>query len=223
VRTLAIGDIHGALRAFESLLAKIDPGPDDVLVFLGDFIDRGPDSAGVLRRLIALSTQREVIALRGNHEQMILDARNSQAAFRDWLRNGGDATLKSYGGLRGSLQDVPDEHWRFIAAAVDYYETPTHFFVHASAYPEVKLSEQPPEILRWGRFNDPPEHISGKVMVCGHTPQKSGKPRNIGHAVCIDTLAYRARGWLTCLDTSAGTVWQANNSGRAQMSHISDY
>jgi len=83
------------------------------------------------------------------------------------------------------------------------------FFVHANYESHRPLSEQPEEMLYWEKFNDPPPHQSGKIMVCGHTPQKSGIPRNIGHAICIDTWAY-GNGWLTCLDVGSGKYWQAN-------------
>jgi len=69
-------------------------------------------------------------------------------------------------------------------------------------------------MLYWEQFNDPP-HESGKIMVCGHTPQRSGRPRDIGHAVCIDTGAH-AGGWLTCLDVMSGTYWQANQQGQTR-------
>ena len=71
----------------------------------------------------------------------------------------------------------------------------------------------------WESFNDPPPHESGKVMVCGHTSQKSGVPRNIGHAVCIDTWAC-GRGWLTCLDVGSGRYWQANQRGETRASWL---
>ena len=85
------------------------------------------------------------------------------------------------------------------------------------------MREQPVYILRWETFDDPPPHESGKVMVCGHTPQRSGRPRNIGHAVCIDTGACKRGGWLTCLDTVSGRVWQANEGGEARTAWVDDF
>jgi len=73
------------------------------------------------------------------------------------------------------------------------------------------LNEQPDYMLFWEKFDNPPPHESGKIMVCGHTPQKNGLPRSIGHAVCIDTRVH-AGGWLTCLDVSSGRYWQANEN-----------
>ena len=85
------------------------------------------------------------------------------------------------------------------------------------------LAAQPVCILRWEVFNDPPAHESGKVLVCGHTPQKSGWPRNIGHAVCIDTGVLRREGWLTCLETGSGRIYQANQRGETRQSWMDEH
>jgi serine/threonine protein phosphatase 1 len=149
---------------------------------------------------------------------MMLEARGSDAAYHRWLDCGGDATLASYSpfGDPGRIVDVPDEHWRFLEEETrPWFETETHFFVHANAYPHIPLDEQPDFMLYWESFDDPPAHESGKIMVCGHTSQKSGRPRNIGHAICVDTWAC-GRGWLTCLDVGSGHYWQANQRGETR-------
>src|SRR5437870_3329448 len=97
MRTLAIGDIHGCLRAFDLLLATVCPEPDDLLVTLGDYVDRGPDSKGVLERLIDLQGRCRLVALMGNHDIMMVQARDDPQAFRNWLECGGKQTLESYG------------------------------------------------------------------------------------------------------------------------------
>ena len=102
-----------------------------------------------------------------------------------------------------------------------WYETETHFFVHANVYADCPLQEQPDFMLYWEKFDDPPPHESGKIMVCGHTSQKSGLPRSIGHAVCIDTRVY-GQGWLTCLDTGAGQFWQANQRGQTRQGWLDE-
>jgi serine/threonine protein phosphatase 1 len=136
---------------------------------------------------------------------------------KEWLDNGGDATLFSYSPLGdvGTILDVPDEHWAFLDGCRNWYETDSHFFVHANAYADMPLDEQPDFMLLWEQFNEPLPHQSGKIMVCGHTPQHSGRPKNLGHAVCIDTWAH-GRGWLTCLDVSTGRYWQANEMGETR-------
>jgi serine/threonine protein phosphatase 1 len=222
-RTLVVGDIHGCLANFDALLQSVAPAPEDHLILLGDYVDRGPDSAGILKRILKLSQTHRVTSLKGNHEQMMLAARESHDKFSDWLRNGGDATLRSYAGIRGTLKDVPDEHWHFLEhQLVDYLESDTHIFVHANAYPDMAMSEQPDYMLRWERCDSIVAHDSGKVIVCGHTPQKSGSPLNKGFAICLDTHACGG-GPLTCLDANSGRLWQADADGRVQRAHISDF
>jgi serine/threonine protein phosphatase 1 len=209
---LAVGDIHGCFAALETLAAAVPFAAEDLLVTLGDYVDRGPDSRAVVDWLIARWKLGRLIPLRGNHELIMLEARFSKGLENSWLAFGGDATLASYGppGIDGRLDDVPPEHWEFFERSCrDYYETDTHFFVHASADPQLPLDRQPAQMLFWEKFADPPPHISGKIMVCGHTSQKDGVPRNLGHAVCIDTWVY-GDGWLTCLEPATGRFWQAN-------------
>jgi serine/threonine protein phosphatase 1 len=224
VRYLAVGDIHGCFRSLTALAAFVPFQSEDVLITLGDYVNRGPASCAVLDWLIAYKRRGKLVALRGNHEWMMLQARESEDAFRGWVACGGDATLASYSpfGDAGRLVDVPDSHWQFLEEETRaWFETDTHFFVHASAYPACPLAEQPDFMLYWEAFDDPPPHESGKIMVCGHTSQKSGKPRNIGHAVCIDTWAC-GQGWLTCLDVGSGKYWQANQRGETRWSWLEE-
>ena len=104
----------------------------------------------------------------------------------------------------------------------DFYENDTHFFVHAMADPDLPLDAQSPAILLWAPFRDPPPHVCGKVMICGHTPQDTGDPRNLGHAICIDTHAH-GTGWLTCLDTRSGQLWQSTEAGELREGAIDTY
>ena len=175
MRLLAIGDIHGCSRAFETLLALVQPRPEDLIVTLGDYVDRGPDSKGVLERLLALHRTGQLVALRGNHDQMMLDARRGNEEKVDWLACGGRTTLASYStsGDAGRLDEVPVRHWEFLdALCVDWYETATHFFVHANAYADLTLAEQPDYMLFWEPLEEARPHRSGKIMVCGHTRQQ---------------------------------------------------
>jgi serine/threonine protein phosphatase 1 len=217
-RHLAVGDIHGCFKALTTLAAFVPFRPEDRVVTLGDYVDRGPDSRAVLDWLIDRRRRGNLVALRGNHEIMMLQARDSEESYRRWVGYGGDATLASYSpfGDPGRRVHVPGPHWRFLERdTVGWYETDTHLFVHANAYPDYALDEQPAFMLYWEFFNDPPAHESGKVMVCGHTPQKSGRPVSLGHAVCIDTAACQG-GWLTCLDVASGRYWQANQRGETR-------
>jgi serine/threonine protein phosphatase 1 len=218
MRILAIGDIHGCSRALTALLEAVAPGPDDLLVALGDYVDRGPDSRGVLECLIPLHATGRLVALLGNHEEMMLAAREE---FDDmWLACGGQATLASYGAAVPDQADtamIPERHWRFLENdCVDWYETDTHFFVHANAEPDLPLDVQTSAVLRWERLYNPLPHVSGKIMICGHTKQDSGRPLNLGHTVCIDTGVYEQHGWLTCLEVGTGRYWQANQKGQVR-------
>ena len=110
MRTLAFGDIHGATANLDALLAAVAPTPDDWLIFLGDYVDRGPDSKGVLDRLIALKATHRVVCLRGNHELMMLQARADAGMRKMWLGVGGMQCLASYSptpGKSGKFEDIP--------------------------------------------------------------------------------------------------------------------
>jgi serine/threonine protein phosphatase 1 len=214
-RNLAIGDIHGCLNALTKLIEFVDVQDDDQLITLGDYVDRGPDSKSVLDWLIEQHAAGRVRPLRGNHDIMMLDARHDPERLPRFLQVGGDSTLNSYApeNTRGTLDDVPTIHWEFLEnCLLPYFETESHFFVHANAYPEIPLADQPDFMLYWEKYNDPPRHDSGKIMVCGHSAQKSGIPKFNDNAICIDTKCY-GQGWLTCLEPETRRVWQANQAG----------
>jgi Calcineurin-like phosphoesterase len=157
-RTIAIGDIHGCSRALEAVLAAIGPRREDVIVTLGDYINRGPDSRGVLDWLIALEGQCTLIPILGNHEQQLLAALDGEpSAVLNWLDMGGVATLASYGAERvteADLARIPAEHIAFLRRCRDYYETESQIFVHAQYVPDMPMDEQSPLYLRWESLRD---------------------------------------------------------------------
>lgn len=216
MRYLAIGDIHGHLTALEALLAAVDPQPDDLVITLGDCVDRGPNSRGVIELLMDWQRRGRLIPLQGNHELIMLDARHCD--YELWLQVGGHETLASYthSSEPGGLDDVPAEHWQFIEHDCRrWYETDDTIFVHAGVDPHLPLEQQNVYDLCWSFFapNSLRPHFSGKRVVCGHTAQHSGVPYNAGHHVCIDTCIYGG-GWLTCLDIASNHIWQADPRGR---------
>lgn len=223
MRTLAIGDIHGVSSALDALMEFVGPNADDALVFLGDYVDRGPDSKGVIDRLIAWSQSLQLVCLRGNHELMMMNARHGRDDLRMWLAVGGSQALASYGrGGRAALADVPDEHWDFLDERCgDYFETDTHIFVHANLDPGRALADQPEAMLFWEFLTKPIDHVSGKTIIVGHTSQKSGEPLAWKKTVCIDTFAYGG-GWLTCLDVDTRRYWQADALGRTRTGELRD-
>src|SRR5262245_1211953 len=124
MRTIAIGDIHGCSTLLNRLLEAIQPASDDTLIFLGDYVDRGPDSRGVLDRLLQLKESRQCVFLGGNHELMMMRARESRGEMKTWLQYGGAQTLGSYGGSpgrSGTIDDVPPVHWQFLEQLFDFH------------------------------------------------------------------------------------------------------
>lgn len=216
MRTLAIGDIHGCSKAFDHMLRLAKVRKTDTIITLGDYVDRGPDSKGVIDRLIWLHTQCRVIPLKGNHEVMMLESREDPVRYKDWLGHGGRHTLRSYapGKENPTLQDVPAEHWKFMEEGLlDWHETDTHIFVHAGMEPETPVNEQQALHLFWEFISlNTRAHGSGKTIICGHTSQQSGRPLHLGHTICIDTFAYGG-GFLSCFNVETGEVWQASESG----------
>lgn len=211
-RVIAVGDVHGCSAALGALLDAIRPGPDDLVIPLGDVIDYGPDIRGVLEQLKALQDRTRLVLLTGNHEEMLFGVLDRGRDPEGWTRHGGDATLASYG--VGHPRDLPHDDLAFLRTARPYFETATHAFVHAGYFPNQPLGETPSSALFW-EFLDPGRvwpHYSGKTFVVGHTPQTSGQVLDLGFVVCIDTDCSRGN-WLTALDATTGTLWQANQRG----------
>lgn len=225
MRTLVIGDIHGCLRAFDSLLKEVEPRQDDLIVTLGDYVDRGPDVRGVLDRLVDLQAQTHLVSLNGNHDLMMLAARENQDRFNEWLCSGGKQTMDSYASKSNwdtFAGAIPARHWQFLKGdCLAYYETGTHIFVHANVSPDLPLAEQSEQMLYWEKLEVGGwrPHKSGKTMICGHSAQRSGRPLVLDRAVCIDTWAYGG-GWLTCLDVDIEVYWQANQRGETRVGNL---
>jgi serine/threonine protein phosphatase 1 len=219
-KTLAIGDIHGYLNALETLVDLVSLKGDDTLITIGDYVDRGPDSAGVIEWLVQKFDAGQLVPLRGNHDIMMLDALDGGDWDGRWQSFGGDKTLESYRrrGIDPEKDGLPERHRRFIESDCQkIHITDTQFFVHANSQYDMPLDDQPDSLVYWEKWFDSPPHVSGKTMVCGHTAQKNGWPLTIGHAVCIDTWVYGKTGWLTCLNVDSGEVWQARESGETRV------
>ena len=191
--TFAIGDIHGCLQALDRVLGLIEAqaaGSAHRLVFLGDYIDRGPDSAGVIARLRALQAHApdRVICLKGNHEDLMLHAVDRPDRVEPWLNNGGDASLDSWG-CRSVAEVAPDiVDW--IAACPTWFEDERRIFVHAGLRPGLEPSRQSDRDRLWIREEFlGVDHDFGKFVVHGHTPQKGGAPDLHAHRVNLDTGA----------------------------------
>lgn len=216
---LVIGDIHGCLRSLETMLEVVSPTTEDLVVTLGDYVDRGPDSKGVIERLLRLKETHDFVHLMGNHEiQMIraLETRQDRERFLSGLCGGQD-TLDSYG---GGFEDVPDEHWEFMRNAALYHELEDHILVHAGVEAHLAIDEQDRETYYYQRFYSQEPHKSGKMVVCGHTIQ-GDLPTNLGYAICLDTCAYGG-GWLSALDIDSGRIWQTNEMRESREMGLGD-
>jgi serine/threonine protein phosphatase 1 len=214
-RTIAIGDIHGCAAALRAVLSAIRPAPDDLIVTLGDYVDRGPDSRGVLDRLIELRGECQLVSILGNHDDMLIQALDGVHAAT-FLTIGGTATLASYGGSGPEhLHLIPNEHVIFLKACRPYYEIEGYIFVHGCYVANLPMSDQPELALRWESLRDdiPGPHFSGKMVIAGHTSQRSGEILDVGHIKCIDTCCYGG-GWLTAMEVRTGQIWQADRDGR---------
>jgi len=214
-RTIAIGDIHGCFAALDALLREVRPSGDDLLIFLGDYVDRGPQSRQVLERLVQLQTECQLIPLLGNHEQMMLQTLEDPTQAVYWLQCGGHATLESY---EGSLNNIPDSHLDFLRSCKPYYELEKHFFVHANYDSLLPLAHQPPDLLYWVHLHEqcPLPHLSGKTAIVGHTPQRDGQVLRLDGVICLDTFCVGDR-WLTALEVGSGELWQFNRRGEMRL------
>ena len=190
---IAIGDIHGCAVTLDHLLARLAPTPDDHLVFVGDYVDRGPDSRGVLDRLVAMQKAAEAgdgprcTFLRGNHDQMMLDYVD-EGRFDLWRVNGGLSTLSGY--VDADRLAIPAEHLDFLRATELVFETDDYVFVHAGLRPQITVAENlrtgSADVYLWERSHLVAEHLVWeKTVVCGHTPQTEPLSRPL--LIDIDT------------------------------------
>jgi serine/threonine protein phosphatase 1 len=213
-RLIAIGDIHGCSVALDSILKAVAPQPEDTIVTLGDYIDRGIDSKGVIERLIELGHHCQLKPLMGNHEEMMLGVMEENLPPYRWLQFGGVETLDSYG-FCGDMTVIPESHRTFFKNLLPYYESDEVFFVHANYHPKSPLDRQTPNALRWQKLTEfvPPPHINGKLAVLGHTHDRGGEIFSVGHLICLDTYCYGG-GWLTAMEFPSREIWQADALGR---------
>jgi len=197
---IAIGDIHGCAQTLDFLLKELAPTPNDHLVFIGDYVDRGPDSKGVIDRLIALQETHECTFLRGNHEELMLNFVDN-GDYELWAVNGGIATQQSYGAI-GDGSTFPPEHLAFLRATQLYLDTPDFFYVHAGLRPEKTVAESIAEgndqVFLWERSHLQASELAWeKTVVCGHTPVSTAldteKLINIDTGCCFYTHAHLGR------------------------------
>ena len=216
-RIYAIGDIHGRLDLLDEVLARVEadtamhPASNAINVFLGDYVDRGPDSKRVLERLISYCVAQPTVCLMGNHEAFLREFLNNPDILSTWRRYGGLDTLLSYGltpTMKTEAQErrklasdlnrlLPSSHREFLSSLKRYFICGDFFFVHAGVRPGISLTEQSEDDLLWIRDDFLEcKNDFGKVIVHGHTPVLEPDVRS--NRINIDTGAY-ATGRLTCL------------------------
>ena len=214
LRIYAIGDVHGRFDLLEAMAAKIaddlsaSPAERTLEIFIGDYIDRGPQSREVVEWLIAtLPLANERICLLGNHEDLLLQALADPDGLANWLFNGGDATLASYGVTRlptsrEAMWDacagaIPPRHQAFLGDLPRTVEFGSYLFVHAGVDPSRPLNDQDPQDLVWIREPFLSAKVDfGRIIVHGHTPVVEVDIRK--NRINIDTGAVFT-GHLTCL------------------------
>lgn len=215
--TYVFGDIHGCLNSFNLLLEFLQPGKNDEVVTLGDYIDRGPSSKGVIDRLLQLREETNLVALKGNHEMMMEDARQGPPSSSFWLLNGGIETLESYSGR--SLNNVPEEHWQFFRELKSHHVVDQFLLTHATPPFNKTMADCDDDDLYWNRFRKPKHRTDGKLLVCGHTPQDDRRPALHQGNICLDTGCVH-HGFLTALTLETGEYLQANEEGDIREGHL---
>lgn len=191
--TYAVGDVHGSLDMLKALIEACREHAEGralQFVFLGDYIDRGPDSAGVVGFMMRLQDElgEGLIALRGNHEAFVLGLLDGDVPLRVWLRNGGVETLASYG--VSEVAELPREHLDWMRALRLSYDDGRRFFVHAGVDPAHPLDAQGEQALLWIRepfLSDRRDY--GRLIVHGHTPLETAAPDLHRNRLNLDTAA----------------------------------
>lgn len=191
--TYAVGDVHGCFHLLRELLAEIDrhaAGRPRRYVFIGDYIDRGRDSAGVLALLREMQARpgAEVVCLKGNHEDLLMKALARPDLVPNWLFNGGNTTLASF--RADGPAALPPDVLRWIEELPTSFEDERRCFVHAGLNPaHDRLSQSDHDRLWIREAFLGVEHDFGKFIVHGHTPRQDGEPDLRRHRVNIDTAA----------------------------------
>lgn len=218
MRLLAIGDIHGHVRALDALLEEVHPNSSDIVVFLGDYVDKGPSVKETLDRLCELSENSAWVFLRGNHDQMFLEACLNPSEIGIWECLAGESPLESYGpgNTKDLVSTIPSAHVEFLRdRCQNSFEYDSFIFVHGGISPHLKPEEEEVYRLQWMVLSNAAPHFSQKTVICGHSAQSSGEIADLEHTICIDTGISKG-GCLTCLDLTNSCYFQANETGEVR-------
>ena len=228
-RILAIGDIHGQFKKLSSVFNKINfDSEKDFLILLGDYIDRGDENLHCLQWAMKISEMKNVVALRGNHEQMMLYyylLGNFESTI--WLPNGGNRTKAEIDEWRKTNPEFLDKALKFIYERPLYYrmsiENQEYIFCHAGLNPEKNVDEQDEESLLWIREKFYNNYRGYAEVVVGHTPTpylgeipglENRDPylpvRLPNRITLLDTGSFLPKGRISCMDILSGEFWQSD-------------
>ncbi len=222
-RVLAIGDMHGHFSRLLSVFRKIKFDENqDLLILLGDYVDRGRENLRCIRWAMEMSEKKNVIALRGNHEQMMLDfyLQQGKNGTSMWLPNGGNLTRSE---MDAWIKKDPTALKRVLAFIIErplYHRMKIndkdYIFVHAGLDPEVPIEQQNEDTLLWIRDEFYTNYKGAAEVVCGHTPIPLIFPNEYSpvhlpnHITMIDTGSFFPNGRISCVDVVSGRIWQSD-------------
>lgn len=214
----AIGDLHGCSKTFRKLVTEvIQLQKEDELYCLGDYVDRGPDSKGVIDFILQLKDQGyHVYTLRGNHDQMFMDSGKNKESFKFWLENGGYSTLRSFG--IGSYDELDSKYKTFFYETKYFIETANYVLVHAG----LNFKKEDPfsdfHSMMWIRdFKIDEKKLAGRTIVHGHTPitLPDMEAQSKAHVIDIDGGCvygkYSAFGYLVAINLTTGEFLAEEN------------
>ena len=230
MRTLIFGDIHGGLKSLEQVLQLAKVAKEDKLIFLGDYVDRYPESFGVIEKLISLSRTNECVFIRGNHDQWFLEFLQSDISNRIWSTTGGSETIKSY---KGKGYSKIEEHTNFLEKTSLYYTQNNMLFVHGGFTNSNSIFKEPHEsnfywdrtlwesasllheVLEYNRefVNIPKRFTLFDRIFIGHTcTLNSGKdsPITCYNVTNLDTGGGFVNGRLTCYSLDDETYYRSD-------------
>ncbi|MEW6209215.1 MAG: metallophosphoesterase [Acidobacteriota bacterium] len=235
MKTFVIGDIHARPDLLDQLICDVPwDVKNDKIILLGDLIDRGPDARAVVERVMEMMEDNpNMIVLRGNHEQMLLDCLDYQDL--QWLipENGGLRTIESYGFDLTELEDIsdiriPQNHEEFLRGLPFFHEDEQAIYVHAGLVPGEHPSETDPDVLMWTRDMDFYKGYTGKLCFFGHTPTqylpRERRQRKFsiyihGGCIGIDTSG-EDDSPLSCIQVESFTLYQAHPSGVTEVERL---
>lgn len=221
--TYVVGDIHGCfpqLKALVKLILKKDKMAQ--FIFLGDYVNKGDNTKRVIDFLIDLNEKNECVFIRGNHEQLMLDAKNSFKEFEVWNYAGGFSTLLSYRVKNQThwAEHIPKEHWKFLKHTKWYFQLEDKAFIHGCLDIELPIDSQSLDTLIWKKNKDPKKHPDFKEVYCGHTIQRNKKINYRSGNILMDTGAYKY-GWLSAMNINTKEYIQINANNETRTGKLS--